>query len=340
MTQISTLSEFLLQAGTEYRIYDIGRGITPLPEQVFLDIENGQQPYPYPRQGYAWIGIIFWNKHLSDTHYIWFLKFNLDETCCLMTGPRDHFLELVVNALEKETSNTSDTLAQVENPYSFTPNQQTLANFNALTKKALGISPSRHYEEVLQFLKAPSVMNWQQLATQGIADFCARLNEPHNSALLVKVYSALASPVRKTLLSSMENYELNEELAKTLIDFANAHHTDIDLIALTLRALAKSLYHPFVQHYILNIIASDEAQDINILSVVVARHWPLLVDEQVATQLLEQAATLSFDLCSGLYIDLVMIPLMRRTMLGILGKPVANPTLAACIEQLKKELIK
>ena len=36
MSQINTISEFLLQAGTDYRVFDMARGIRQLESQLFL----------------------------------------------------------------------------------------------------------------------------------------------------------------------------------------------------------------------------------------------------------------------------------------------------------------
>ncbi len=340
MTSISTLSEFLQQAGTEYRVYDIGRGIRYLSEQVFADIEHGRRPYPFPRQAHAWLGIVFWNKNLSNEHYLWFLKFALDETSTLINGPRDHFLHLVVEALEKETNNNSDTLSKVENPYSFVPSQQTLADFNALTKVELGIAPSTYYQETIRFLKAPSVMNWQQLSTQGLADFCSRLQDASNGQLLIQTYPQLAPVVQNSLLSSLENYQLDETLALTLVAYAKSNPEDANLMALTLRALAQSQHHSIVQSYVMDVIKNKVAIDINILSVIVARHWQLLIDEPILTLLLERAATINMEVCAGLYKDLVMIPLMRQRMLNVLNRETKNKALAECLIQLRGEFVR
>ena len=50
MKPLSTISEFLLQAGTQYQVFDLSRGIRPLTVQQFLDIEMAQVPHPTPRQ--------------------------------------------------------------------------------------------------------------------------------------------------------------------------------------------------------------------------------------------------------------------------------------------------
>lgn len=340
MAPISTLSEFLLQAGTEYRAYDIGRGIRWLPNQTFINIEHGIQPYPYPRQGHAWLGIVFWNKNLSNEHYIWFLKLALDETSTLIAGPRDHFLQLVVEALDKETNNTSDTLSKVENPYSFTPNQQTLADFNALTKASLKLAPSQYYREAKQFFSAPAIMDWRQLATQGLSDFCSRLAEDNNSTLLVQSYPQLVPAVQNVLLACLENYQLSEQLVLVLVENAESSPADANLTALTLRALAQSQHHQIAQDYIFKIAKSKRAREINILSVLVARHWQLFTEETTLIHLLGHAAAVSTDVCIGLYKDLVMIPVIRQSMLNILNREIKDKVLSICLTQLKREFIK
>ena len=65
MSQINTISEFLLQAGTDYRVFDMARGIRPIASQLFLEIESASVPAPYPRQQHAWFGILFFNAWIA-----------------------------------------------------------------------------------------------------------------------------------------------------------------------------------------------------------------------------------------------------------------------------------
>ena len=37
---INSISEFLLHAGTEYKVFDLGRRLEPTDSQTFLEIEN------------------------------------------------------------------------------------------------------------------------------------------------------------------------------------------------------------------------------------------------------------------------------------------------------------
>jgi hypothetical protein len=99
MSQINTISEFLLQAGTDYRAFDMARGIRPLESPLFLDIESAIVPAPYPRQQHAWFGILFFNKQMSIEHYIWFVKLPLDEQGLVIGAARQQFLQIVVEAM-------------------------------------------------------------------------------------------------------------------------------------------------------------------------------------------------------------------------------------------------
>ncbi len=132
MSQINTISEFLLQAGTDYRAFDMARGIRPLEPQLFLDIESAIVPAPYPRQQHAWFGILFFNKQMSHEHYIWFVKLPLDEQGLVIGAARQEFLKIVVEALGQTLDQQKKTNNQLpENPLTFVPNQKHLPNFNS-----------------------------------------------------------------------------------------------------------------------------------------------------------------------------------------------------------------
>jgi hypothetical protein len=121
---INSISEFLLHAGTEYIVFDMGRRLTALDNQAFLDIENGSTVAPFPRQQHAWFGIVFWNKNSSNQHYIWFIKLPLDEQGLVVAASRNHFLQIIVDALGQSISDDSEAANTLpDNPYSFVPAQ-------------------------------------------------------------------------------------------------------------------------------------------------------------------------------------------------------------------------
>ena len=53
--QISTLGELLTNAGTQWRVYDMGRRINKIDKQQFAQIEQTQAPTPI-----HWVVMPFW----------------------------------------------------------------------------------------------------------------------------------------------------------------------------------------------------------------------------------------------------------------------------------------
>ncbi|MBL1418775.1 MAG: DUF3549 family protein, partial [Moritella sp.] len=59
MHTLNTLSEFLLQAKTQFRVYDMGRKISKISTDDFMQFESAQRPYPAPLQRHAQFAITF-----------------------------------------------------------------------------------------------------------------------------------------------------------------------------------------------------------------------------------------------------------------------------------------
>ena len=77
MTEITTLSQFLTTANTQFQIYDLGRRVQHIDMLAFQKIDSLLAPYPYPIQGHAQFAIVFWQQ--EQLPYIWFVKLPLDE---------------------------------------------------------------------------------------------------------------------------------------------------------------------------------------------------------------------------------------------------------------------
>ena len=97
MTNISGISDFLTQAGTEFKVFDLGRRIQELSKEIFLAFEQGEMPYPCPLQQQAWLGIMVWHEDQPDDLVIWFVKFPLDAKGQLTTTIRDDFVYSLTN---------------------------------------------------------------------------------------------------------------------------------------------------------------------------------------------------------------------------------------------------
>lgn len=122
-TAINTLTEFLTQAGTQFQLFDMGRQVRPLASDTFVRIEQQQEPYPWPLQQHAWLGVHFFQPSESR-HYLWFLKFALDERGLLMSNGPKLFMDQVVETLGyKLTGDLDEEKAQrlADNPYTFRP---------------------------------------------------------------------------------------------------------------------------------------------------------------------------------------------------------------------------
>jgi len=54
MTQVKGISDFLNQAGTQFKVFDMGRRIEEMSQADFLSFEQGEISYPLP------LGLDFW----------------------------------------------------------------------------------------------------------------------------------------------------------------------------------------------------------------------------------------------------------------------------------------
>lgn len=316
MNQISTISEFLLHAGTDYRVFDMGRGMRKLSSQDFLDIENAITPAPAPRQQHCWFGLTFWNKQLSDQHYIWFVKLPIDEKGMLVGAARDHFLEIIVTALGEQLEHADAKQGQLpENPYTFTPTQQQLADYNSLSRKTLGLGVSSHAELAGVYLRSPTVMDWQQVPLQGLADFISTLGKADNSNALRTNFDKYALPVQKAICASLENYALGVKETEWLLGLIQSKATSLSDGDL-LRALSQS-QSPGLKEQAVDVCLARA--DMDSLVVIAGRHWETLTNESRLRNFLYAVAELDEEsLFSGIYSDLVQIPNCRDIMLSAL----------------------
>ena len=322
--QINTLSEFLLQAQTQYIVFDLGRGIKPIDNQQFFDWENQLAPCAYPRQEHAWFCICFWNEKESQEQYIWYIKLPLDENGLLIQAARNQFLEIVVTALGSQLQHTSNEEAQLpENPFVFQPSQQQLADCNAHIHKALKQTRAGN-NKVVQYMQAPSVQDWQILSVQDIADYVSTSDSSDACPVqltLAKHLMHLPVPMLSCLFASLECIKINDVLSKAIIAFYKSSQEPV-LRQLSLRAL--SHFEPanisLANHFVEQLILRDEALDIETLVLIAGRYWHILNEESILLSYMDKVAAKdnSFALFLGIYADLVKVPSCRASMLGLL----------------------
>ncbi|MFT5312184.1 MAG: hypothetical protein ACI8Z9_000661 [Paraglaciecola sp.] len=335
MSHINTISEFLLQAGTDYRVFDMARGIKKLSTEQFLNIENALIPAPYPRQQHAWFGLIFCNKQLGSEHYIWFVKLPLDERGILISAAQNHFLQIIVDALGQQLENSPGVNGQLpENPYSFVPNQQQLADFNSISRNELKLGQSVHYPAALAYIKQPKQMDWRQVPLQGITDIGALARQKDTVNLLVDNFSMLAEDVQTSLCASLENHIIESKLSQCIHTWLMQDFKDVKRLQSGLRALSQSTARQLVRAMILKVLNSQHSERQDMFILLAARHWQQLNDEEVLILFINKLAEVDTELFINLYTDLVQLPTMRQQMLNVLRWPKKSARLTAAIGQL------
>lgn len=335
MSHINTISEFLLQAGTDYRVFDMARGIRLLESQLFLEIENATLPAPCPRQQHAWFGILFFNKQLSNERYIWFVKLPLDEQGLVIAAAKQQFLQIVVDALGSTLDKQNNPNKQLpENPYTFIPNQQQLADFNSIGRTELHIPLSKHLDLVEQYLTTPEKCDWRTVSIQGIADFIASLHQEKQRQLLLKQFLTLAPDMQYALCTSLENHKLDTDISSLLIDWYMQDVHDEKRLHSVLRGLCQSSDKTAVKSLLSLILKSESGKTSATLMLIAARHWQYMNDLTILTPFVELLASCKEEIFIGLYSDLVQIPEIREAMLSVLRWPEKSPQLTQAIGQL------
>ena len=338
---INSISEFLLHAGTEYHVFDLGRRIEPTDNQTFLEIENGSAYAPYPRQQHAWFGIVFWNKNASSQHYIWFIKLPLDEQGLVVAAARNHFLEIIVDALGKSIAKDTENAQQLpDNPYSFVPNQSQLAQFNALVKSTLNHPLSEEAQKVEAYIQAPQLVDWQQISMQSVADFVHGFSMHAKRDVLeeaIKANVAIYSDVFvNTLMETSESVSLSDNLLAMYLSKID-DGDDINLAAL--RGASEGSFNPVINGKLIALLKKEKCQRLDILSVIAARHFEQMEPLLLST-FLEQAAKVDEKeghqgaLFAGFFSDLVQIPKLRRQVLTLLHSDANSDILSKAFERL------
>ncbi|MEJ6519222.1 DUF3549 family protein [Shewanella bicestrii] len=333
MTEITTLSQFLTTAKTQFQVYELGRRVQHIDMLAFHQIESLVTPYPYPIQGHAQFAIVFWNE--SQQHFIWFLKLPLDEQGLLSPAPRSQFIEMVLTALGQDptqplTDEQQDRLAN--NPFSFKPSQEKLAVFNALVRKQLGLSASIQYEFAVQYLSGQiATSEWQHIGLQGLSDVCVRLGELDHEQQLLASFDNSAIEVQIALCQCLEHLHLTEALANKL--YAKFVTAPSEYQAYYLRALAS---HTELSQQALAHLQQTERLEANELISIAGRNWTVLKQELSRSIYLEALARQPQAFFNQIFADIVAIPSLRNHLLGELRNPNRSVQLSQAIGGLFK----
>ena len=333
MTEITTLSQFLSTANTQFQVYDMGRRVQNIDMMAFHQFENLASPYPYPIQGHAHFAIVFWDA--SQQHYIWFLKLPLDERGLLSPAPRTQFIKMIIEALGRDPTKELTEAEQqklANHPFAFKPNEEKLALFNALVKKQLNGKASSQYEYAYQYLSGQiSAEKWQQVGLQGIADICVRANELDHLRHLINSFDYSSIEVQIALCQCLEHLTLEKNLADRV--FEQLLSTDKQNKLYFLRALASN--EELTQRAI-SYLQQQGLLNAEALITIAARNWTVLKHDQSRTVFLEALALQEQQFFNQVFADIVAIPSLRTLILAELRNPNRSPQLASAIGGLFK----
>lgn len=341
--QINTLSEFLTQSQSQYRVFDMGRKVQKISSDTFNDFENAKAPYPYPLQQHAWLAILFWNKQASNQQYIWFLKLPLDERGLLEQASRSQFLELVMTALGRsmEKQPTKEEQSALDhNPIIFKPSEQKLAAFNALVGNVMKRPASQYMTSAIDYLNTPSrYQHWQEVPYQGLADIASRCDDPMFSQMLCDALPNLPPQTFCALCGCLENFAVNSAIASILLTKLrqSIEQQDVNMTIHCARGLSHAKGKGFQEQAMTALLASNLIKsELDIVVIIAARYWQLIDSTDCAVAVLEALSVLNVaqSIFNQVFSDLVAIPSVRIHMHSALRYPQRSEALAKHIAKL------
>lgn len=338
---VPTLAALMNEANANWRVFDLGRRIQTISKTDFEQIETNEKPYPFPLQQKARFAIVFWDKSVQAQEamknpFIWFLQFELDEMGLLKMQQRDHFISLVIKELGSNLIGDKGEQNSLDNhPYSFTPDQNRQAAFNANVKMALKQPASMYFEHAQAYFKGQLDNDkWQELTIQGIADFASRISEQENEQALISQLDDLPVQILSTLAATLEHQEIGVELTQKFIDVQNDYlqQGDKEQVINALRCIAGSKSKSLVAGQLRVLLESFEAEDEALFIVIAGRFWPYLNDISLMHLFFEKAAGhTNQQLFGGLFGDLVAVPEVRNNVLGLLRDPMRPEAISRAI---------
>ncbi len=342
---ISTISDLLDSAQTQWRVYDMGRKISKISAEEFRQFEHTNTPWPSPIQQKAFFAVFFHHAKQSTQPFLWFLNFDLDEQGKLQQTGRDHFISLVLESLGTNLTEQNEAGEQrlKDTPYIFTPSQNKLASLHARLNVEMHRTASTYYPMAQQYFHGElPVESWETLGIQGIADFTHRLSEKYNNNLnseaLSRILPTLPAEVTEPLSEMLESVETPTHLIEKLAYLASKaiNAGDFDSVARYIRSMSGSKGHGLRQEVLRNALATDGANATPFLLLIAARCWHDLTDDSIRLAYLDQLAqnTEGQAFFNGIFADLVAIPVLRHKLLTDIRSENRSNILATAIGKL------
>lgn len=324
---INSISEFLLHAGTQYRVFDLGRETKELETQAFLDLENGSVVCQRPRQAKAWFAICFsqaiYPVASNEEHeYVWFIALPIDENSKVITATRNHFLQTIIEAL-KNNEMPNGTLP--DNPYLFTPTDTQRGQLLALVMSTDTDKIEERSKPVISYLNAPGAVDWRKLVTQDI--YCAALLINTTSShyqLMIDNWPLYDENVKSTLLKAFEIVDIVLPLQSFFLSHLKSEK-DKAKSDLFLLALSNTKPNIEIQSMLAELLVANEYLSLSTLSVIAGRFYthfsPGLVRLFLQACLeLDTRLSKEGELFAEFYRDLVAVPYVRNEAIKALNE--------------------
>jgi len=338
MTQVKGISDFLNQANTQFKVFDMGRRIIEIDKTTFLSFEQGEAPYPLPLQQQAWLGFLVWTEDKKSELVIWFLRFPLDAAGKLTPGIRDDFVIRLLNKEGNETPQQDES-----NPYGFKPKQEHMASFHAKAAKQLGQPASSYYEHAKDYFAGlPGFDQWAFVGFQGIADIACRLDEENNAALIVEAIEKIPSQPFEALAQCLEHENINADISQGIVNIIDHElekpDTDANFISLCIRALSNSQDETLLEITLNKILNTDIGSHPEVLASISGRCWLALKNEKTISLFLEALANCSEgqEFFNLVIVDLINIPGMQESILKAVKSTERSDKLSKAIGELFK----
>lgn len=344
---IENFSALMDHANAAWRLYDLGRKITKISKDEFSAIEENRAPYPYPVQQKARFALVFWDhnnqKQGQDiSPFIWFLQFDLDELGFLKLQQRDHYISLVVKALGSNLVHGDSEQSELKNhPYRFTPDQNRLAAFNAIVKKALKQPASIYFEHVESYFAGQiDDDKWQELSIQGVADYTVRLDELSHQRDFINKLPNLPIQTLSIITAVMEHLTINLTLTDVMIDLLKQKLSERDYEAslYLLRGVSSSDSSERIRGLLTELLNSELVGNETFYIVIAGRFWKALSDPMLLSLYLQRLAEHQEQtLFNGLFSDLVSIPSLRADLLNLIRSPNRPEAIGRAIEAIFRQ---
>ncbi|RUO41227.1 hypothetical protein CWE22_03310 [Pseudidiomarina aestuarii] len=331
---LSLLPDLLEQSGSAYHVYDCGRRLEAITEADFQSICMQRQAHPYPFQNHAWLAIEFWDaKHAAAEHFLWFLKFPIDERGLISLAAQQAFVASVLTLLGQQITGALNAQQEQElqqSPYLFTPTETQRAALYAQLSVRHQRAPSIHFELAQEQLRSAEPELWHNIGLQGLHDVAARLNQdPLTSTAIAKHFSRYPAAMQKALAEALEHHclpgTLAEAFTQDLLSLAAPDLHRVDCLY-RLRALASQSQQSATADLIDHILQHPDADQLVLIGL---RFWSTLID-QTASQQPDQSRLYRYihalaqlqqqPLFNALMTDLLRLPSVRPYVLMLLQR--------------------